>query len=197
MTAMHKLLSIFNKQSGLSLIELLIVIAIGGILASAVSTVISQVFTVNTDSTNRMVAVKQVENAVHWINKDAQMAQVDEDAPPVETNSFPVTLSWENDYDSPAIESEVIYYIANGELIRNYSTSTGESSTKIIAANIQAGISGTNWSYEDGIFYFKITASVGGNPPTIETRSFKVLSRSFKVLTKYLHETKVCSYALW
>ncbi|MBE9515243.1 MAG: type II secretion system protein, partial [Chloroflexi bacterium] len=56
-TFMHR------NQRGFTLIELLIAIAIVGLIAGGITAAISQVLTINTRSSNHMIAVRQVQQA--------------------------------------------------------------------------------------------------------------------------------------
>jgi prepilin-type N-terminal cleavage/methylation domain-containing protein len=65
-----------NKyQKGFTLIETLIVVAISSIIAVIITSSISQLIMVNSSNKNHMEAIKQVENALHYINRDVQVAQ--------------------------------------------------------------------------------------------------------------------------
>jgi prepilin-type N-terminal cleavage/methylation domain-containing protein len=65
-----------NKyQKGFTLIETLIVVAISSIVAVIITSSISQLIMVNSSNKNHMEAIKQVENALHYINRDVQVAQ--------------------------------------------------------------------------------------------------------------------------
>lgn len=57
------------------MVELLVAVAITGLIAGGIATTIYQVFGINTLSNNHMLAVRQVQNAGHFISHDAQMAQ--------------------------------------------------------------------------------------------------------------------------
>jgi len=73
---------IHKDQRGFTLIELIVAIAITGLITGGITTAIFQVFNVNTLSNNHMLALRQVQNAGYWISHDAQMAQAT-DADPV------------------------------------------------------------------------------------------------------------------
>jgi prepilin-type N-terminal cleavage/methylation domain-containing protein len=65
-----------NKhQSGFTLVETLIVVAISSIIAVIITSSISQIISVNNFNKNHMEAIKQVENALQYINRDVQVAQ--------------------------------------------------------------------------------------------------------------------------
>ena len=64
-----------GNQQGFTLLELIIVIALTGIIAAAATMAIHQVLTGTALSNDINTAVNQVRNAGHWISRDAQMAQ--------------------------------------------------------------------------------------------------------------------------
>src|SRR5512143_1965030 len=61
------------RRTGFTLIEVMTAVAITGIIGVALTTSIFQVMTVQSATKNRTDAVKQVENALHYVNQDAQM----------------------------------------------------------------------------------------------------------------------------
>ena len=165
---------ICKDRRGFTLVELLIVIAIAALVGVGVVALVFQVFGANAGSTNRMTAVKEVENAVHWITRDAQAAQVDYVADQPES-PFPVTLTWTNSHDSPATENNVTYSVtAAGELRRAYSQDGGPPSTAVVARHLDTA--STNWSYvlSEHALTFQVTSTVAGLRTASETRSFQV-----------------------
>jgi len=89
----NRLKKINKNQKGFTLIELIMVIAITALIIGVIAMSISLVFNVSARSDSHMLAVRQVQNAGHWINLDTQMAQtvqLDES----EDTGFPLTLTW-------------------------------------------------------------------------------------------------------
>ena len=80
-----------RKQSGLTLLELLIALALTGVLTAGVSMAIGQVFTGTTRSSNHMVAIRQVQEAGYWVQFYAYMAQ---DMTVTGQAGFPLVLRW-------------------------------------------------------------------------------------------------------
>jgi len=81
---------IHTDQKGFTLIEVLIVVAIFAVVAVVTSAAIGQVVQSNRTS-NHMVAVRQVQQAGYWVNRDGVQAQ---DINTTESNGFPLTLNW-------------------------------------------------------------------------------------------------------
>jgi prepilin-type N-terminal cleavage/methylation domain-containing protein len=169
-----KLISSKTGERGFTLIELLVAIAITAIVGSTITIAITQVFSVSIADKNRMEAVKQVENAIHYLNRDAQMAS---SIVPT-SNDFPLVLTWnewnvtENDLSGP--QHQVIYSIISNKLKREEIIGTNPVTTNIIANYISDA---SNCSFTDPVLTVNLTASVGGYKPVSETRSLEIKSR--------------------
>lgn len=82
---------ISRYQRGFTLYEMLVSLAILGVIIPVIGMSIFQVLSINTLTGNHLTAVKQVENALYRINRDAHMAQT------VQTgggSGFPLNLIW-------------------------------------------------------------------------------------------------------
>jgi prepilin-type N-terminal cleavage/methylation domain-containing protein len=61
-------------EKGFTLVELLITIAISGIIFGVVAAFIFQLSTVSGAGNNRLTAIHDLQNASYWFNRDGQMA---------------------------------------------------------------------------------------------------------------------------
>jgi prepilin-type N-terminal cleavage/methylation domain-containing protein len=139
-----------TRKSGFTLIELIITVAIVGLLATAISVSIFQIFKVNASSGSRMVAIKQVETAINRIRVDVQMAQVVENTD-TDPNVF-LKLRWK-EWDNTVNEVKYSVDPASHQMSRLLSQGSplNPVSTIVIATNIQsasASVSGENWKID-------------------------------------------------
>ena len=165
-----------RTQNGFALIELLVALAIIGIISGGISMAISQMFTVNASTSNRETAIKQVENAIHYMSRDAVMAQS------VTTNvdNFPLNLTWTN-WDNSV--HAVSYSVLGGGIFQRSETITingvpGAPVITRVASNVNTGSGMTGCSWAGGVLSVKITTTVGTFRPASETREFRVSARS-------------------
>jgi prepilin-type N-terminal cleavage/methylation domain-containing protein len=173
-------------QKGFTIIELLVAIAITAVIALGVAVAVYQMFSVNSSSSNRVLAVNQVQNAGYWMSSDAEMAQYM--ATGATENGFPLTLRW---VDWDGVGHQVIYTLDEdaGEINRQYylkpvgATEYSLSSESMVAKNISIDTDETYcYIEESGLFQSRrliinITASVGGFMPVSETRRYEVIPR--------------------
>jgi prepilin-type N-terminal cleavage/methylation domain-containing protein len=80
-----------KDQRGFTLLELLIGIAITGLITTAITMAIFQTFTGSARSSNHMIAVRQVQEAGYWVSLYTYMAQ---DATITGDSGFPLILRW-------------------------------------------------------------------------------------------------------
>lgn len=167
-----------KSESGITLIELLISIAIAGILSVAVSMVFYQLFVVNASSSNRVLAVRQVQNTGYWISRDAVGAQVIVADNDPETGDF-LTFRW-NDWDG--LNYEAIYYFTYDEdrdinvLWRSYTVGDNDPVDTMVAEYID--VTATTFLRPDSIWVLTVKATVGSFPwPSSETRIYEIMPR--------------------
>ena len=64
-----------RTQLGFTLVEVLVAMCVGGLILGAASTTLVQLFKNSNRNAAHLTAVKQVENAVHFLIRDVQTAQ--------------------------------------------------------------------------------------------------------------------------
>ncbi len=158
---------IHKDQRGITLIEMLVAVALVGIITGGITMAISQVLTISTRTSNHMVAVRQVQQAGKEVSKDTLEAQ---NVALGETSGFPLTLTW-TDWDGP--DNVVVYSITeDNKLQRSHSVNDGEPTVTRVAQYIDPDQTSCVWS--GGELTFAVTATVGGQS---ETREYEVEPR--------------------
>jgi type II secretory pathway pseudopilin PulG len=174
---------LIKNQKGITLVELVMVMGASGILLSGISYGIYRVLDTNTRASSHMTAVKQVENAVHFISRDTEKAQFPVNTTAISSHRFnespALTLSWVNDFDNAS--GSVTYSQSGNDLVRTYTDENGQATASVIAEYI--AFDETNWSLltsqtEGLVLIFNITATVNTARPASETRSFQIIPRS-------------------
>ena len=131
--------------------------------------------------TGYMSAVRQVENAGHWISRDALMAEN------IQTDDLTwpdfLVISWvERDFEHADIYHSATYYFQDfsndtGKLMRRHWSSDGANETAMVGENIfyrALHPSQTKANYNASKLIVKLTAIVDDN---LETKEYKILRR--------------------
>ena len=138
---LRKLLSFINKDNrGFTLIEMMVVLALTGVIGNALVITINTTTDTVGKSRNQVDSTCQVRTAELWIQKDGKMAHTINLGSPSATG-LPVTLVW-HDWDGNKYQAT--YAIEDNVLVRNYEVLSPdntviESLTQIIAEDIVAG----------------------------------------------------------
>lgn len=159
------------------MIELLIAIAITAVIGSAITMTIFQLLSVSIGDTNRMQAVKQVENALHYINRDAQSAS----SMAADGSDFPLVLTW-NEWDESANNLEgpqhtVTYSLSGTRLERTEQIDSAPSTTLVVANHIAASSNCSVSADEPPVLTINLTSSIVGFKSASESRTLQVQSR--------------------
>jgi len=141
-------------QKGFTLPELLITVAITGLIVGFLGTAIYQIITVTEYSNDRMIAMHELQNVAHWFSRDGQMAST-------ASGGNELVLALPDD-------SSITYAVVDTELCR-----TAGDSQMTLARNV----SDLSFSIENRIITMNITSSPEGRPNVSEQRIYKVCLR--------------------
>jgi prepilin-type N-terminal cleavage/methylation domain-containing protein len=156
-------------QKGFTLIELAIAMAIGGILAGAVTMTMFQIFDTSGRTSNHMTVVRQVQSAGYWVTKDVQMAQVVTPTPLPDADGLPLTLRW-TEWDGTV--HVVTYTLQGTDLVRDSGGQQDMVAQYIDSVNLDPR------PYTGGKLIFTVTSRLGGGSATqIETRTYEIIPR--------------------
>ncbi len=171
----HRLGLLNKNQRGFTLVEVIIVLAIIGIVIGAATMTIVQVINGSSSTSNHMIAIRQVQNAGYWVSRDVQMAQ--SVAPALDSDGFPLTLTWT---DRGGSDHQVVYSLVDmpGGLAKlQWSHSVNGATTTFIVAEF-IDPDETNCYLYNGALTFTVTAKVSGFPQDqSETRIYHVMPR--------------------
>jgi prepilin-type N-terminal cleavage/methylation domain-containing protein len=167
-------------QRGLTLVELVIVVALAGIVSVAIVATTFQVFTFSALASNQMTAIRQVQQAGFWVSPDVMMAQ---DIELGASSGFPLTLEW-TDLETDDVH-QVVYTLedmGNGlnKLVRaHYITPEGEPTAlelMVVAEYIADAGAGTSFvkNIDDDGYKLGVRAEVGKQS---EDRTYEVQPR--------------------
>lgn len=154
-------------QRGFTLIELALAMAIGGIIAGAITMTIFQIVDSSGRTSNHMTAVRQAQSAGYWVTKDVHMAQVisteeDEDGLPLE-------VSW-TEWDGTV--NEVTYELQGTDFVRDHN-----GQPDVIAQFIES-VEVSPRPYTGDKLAFTVNVQVGaGSAVQLETRTYEVIPR--------------------
>jgi prepilin-type N-terminal cleavage/methylation domain-containing protein len=157
-------------QRGFSLVELVIVVALAGLVCTVIAATAFQVFTFNTRMYNQMTAIRQVQQAGFWVSPDVMMAKT------VVIDGSPgvlLRLSWEE--GGTGVTHNVTYTLVDMSgglkmLQREHYIGTSLNSTTTVAQYITSA----SFVKYGGAYNLTVTATVGGQT---ETRIYQVMPR--------------------
>jgi len=148
-------------QKGFTLPELLITMAITGLIASFLTVAIYQIINVTDSGNDRIIAMHELRNAGHWLSLDGQMARTATSG----GDELELTLPLPDD---PSVTYAVTYTVEDAELLR-----TADESQMILAQNI----SSIFFSVENQVITMTITSSPEGRANISEQGTYKVCLR--------------------
>jgi prepilin-type N-terminal cleavage/methylation domain-containing protein len=167
-------IKVFHKnRAGFTLIEILVTLVITGLIGLGASIASAQVLNQTSKNTDYTTASRNAMNAIHWISRDALMAQTING-----TTGFPLTqdlsMKWTGWNNSSYTAN---YTLASGQLQRIYSDSTVVTTT-VIAEHINPDMTSADISSDNVTITLTVTSSVGEGDRVIDvTRVREIASR--------------------
>jgi prepilin-type N-terminal cleavage/methylation domain-containing protein len=169
---------------GLTLVELLIALAIGSLVAVGALGVLNQLFVLIPKAQNGMLAIRQAQSAGYWIDRDGVSGQIITPTPSLFTLSAatPLVISsvnWNSDNTIVTYSVDTNLKLQRQEVVKNKSGVTISSTLSQVAdsiSSITAQYDYPNPGDARKILTITITAQVGS---ATETRVYKISPRSF------------------
>ena len=160
------------SQKGFTLIEILVAMAIGGMVITGVVLSIFQVSWGNIRTNDQVVALTDINWATLWLKKDLQLAQGTTltDGDPVPESS--VTLDWTDFTDWATEETRdhsSTYSLSGTDLVRTY-----DGTPRVIGRYITS----LEFTRTDKAITVVITATAPGTSQRTETLKFTVQART-------------------
>jgi prepilin-type N-terminal cleavage/methylation domain-containing protein len=161
-----------RNQAGYTLIEMIAVLAISSIIGLSAAISSGQVITQTVRNNDFTTANRQVLNALHWMSRDAQMAQYISGASgfPISSN---LTLSW-NTWDN--VFNQVVYAVEGDELKRYYTVGTDPTEVTMVAQYVSIDPASTNCTATSDELIITLTGTVGEGDRTISITKEKTIS---------------------
>lgn len=143
-----------KSQKGFTLLELLIGVAISGLIVSFLGTAMYQIITVTDYGGDKMIAMHELQNVAYWANLDGQRAS--------SVNGGDELLLTLPD------DSSITYVVEGTELHR-----TAGGSQMTLARNI----SGVSFSIEGRLITMTVTSSPEGRWDVSDNATYKICLR--------------------
>jgi prepilin-type N-terminal cleavage/methylation domain-containing protein len=142
------IISILRKQqAGYTLVELVVVIAILGLLTVAINAGITQTVRVGANSSEYITAIKQGGNAMQWLAKDIPQAQTVKLG---KESGFPIELAW-IEWDGTTYS--VNYSMSGTSLVRTQVINSGAPQQTIVANYLDVTSNTTCRYMDQGTFH--------------------------------------------
>jgi prepilin-type N-terminal cleavage/methylation domain-containing protein len=160
-----------TNQKGFTIIELVITLAIMGLVIAAVSGTITQIIQ-SRRTTDHMNALRQVQTAGYWVSKDGIQAES-------LTTQGHFLYVWRTDWDDSDLH-EVVYSLQNmpsgalKQLQREESLNGVPTTTTIVSRYIDPAQTSCVWDPDANTLTFVVTATMDQQT---ETRTYEVQPR--------------------
>jgi prepilin-type N-terminal cleavage/methylation domain-containing protein len=162
------------NQKGFTLIELVVALAILGIVVVGIVTSIFQIMQGRAQIAGKSVALADIDNAAHWLTRDIVMGQstdLENGEPPTGN----MTITW-NDLTSWAeaeesISHSAVYTHSGTQLLRKYDSA---NNTTIVGRHL----TDVGFSIDGNLVTVTLTSSPDGVPASTVTRKYLIRMRT-------------------
>jgi prepilin-type N-terminal cleavage/methylation domain-containing protein len=167
-----------QNNRGFTLIEVIIAVAITGVIMTGITTGIIQLLTINNQNTNSITAQRQVQQVGYAMSTDGVQARsiienVGGNAHLADTNPFswPIKYSW---IDNNGVTHDTVYTLSGGVVSRS-ETFGATTINKNIATDISTAVFSRTGN---GTYRLVITAVINGKFTVTETRTYDIKMRA-------------------
>jgi prepilin-type N-terminal cleavage/methylation domain-containing protein len=168
---LHKKTLRYYKETGFTLIEIMVSLAISSFIGLGAMMSSAQVLNETNRNNDFTAASRNAMNAVYWISRDAQMAQIISGAP-----GFPQTanlsLYWQ---DWGGSTNNATYSLNNGVLKRSFNVD-GNINQTVVAQYINSSVNMTYCTSTNTTLTLTITSSVGEGSKIIDVTRIREMT---------------------
>ena len=148
-----------TTEKGFTLVEVLVSLTIAGAILGVMSAAVLTIMKTSAQNEEWNMNLRQVQNAGHWITRDALMAQVVSD----NTTGYFLTLSW-YDWDN---NNNTANYVLNGNtLTRSYNGGAATLIAQYVVSD--PAFTSCQWNDIEKKLTVKIRASLNNNNRYVE-----------------------------
>jgi Tfp pilus assembly protein PilE len=148
-----------KRQEGMTMVELVVAVAVTGIIVIFLGTAIYQIITVSEYGNGRLTALHELQNAAYWFNLDSQGARVATGG-----NQLILTLS-DNSTISYSLVGTEMRRASGGPqmtLARNISSANFSINNRIITMSLTSSPAGRDNVSQNGTYMVSLRPAEGG-----------------------------------
>jgi len=148
-----------KRQEGMTMVELVVAVAVTGIIVIFLGTAIYQIITVSEYGNGRLTALHELQNAAHWFNLDSQGARA-----ATAGSQLILTLS-DNSTVSYSLVGTELRRASGGPqmtLARNISSANFSINNRIVTMSLTSSPAGRNDVSQNGTYMVSLRPAEGG-----------------------------------